>query len=128
VRFRVEQHFAAIAVGVREQRDQIRHRAARHNHPGFLSGGGRGHFLETADGGVAIAAVVTEFGAPHGVAHLFCRQRAGIGTEIDHYRVTRRHKRRKTAVSSLAGMEHCMLAAKFHAFAIHRALSPAFAN
>jgi hypothetical protein len=50
----------------------------------LLSGRNRRHFFELANGRVAVAAIVAEFGAAHRVTHLFGRMGNRIGAKVDH--------------------------------------------
>ena len=79
----VEQHLAA-APGVREQRHQIRHRAARDEQSGLLAGFRRGQFLQPPYRRVALARVIAELRAPHRLAHLLGREGHGIASQVDH--------------------------------------------
>ena len=40
--------------------------------------------FEAADGRIAFARVVAEFGAAHRLAHLLGRQRHGVASQVDH--------------------------------------------
>jgi hypothetical protein len=83
VRAAVEQHLAT-APGVREQRHQVRHRAARDEDRRLLAEPGGGGRFQAANGRIALARVVAQLGAAHRLAHLLGRQRDGVASQIDH--------------------------------------------
>ncbi len=70
------------ARAMRQHRGQIPHRAARHEHRGFLAHHLRRQPFEPIDGRVFAINIVAEFGARHRLAHLFGRQRDSVAAEI----------------------------------------------
>ena len=67
-----------------EQREQVRHRAARHVERGLLADAlGRG-LLEAPHRGVVAQHVVADFGARHRLAHRVGGLGDGVGPQVDH--------------------------------------------
>ena len=71
---------------VREQRDEVRHRAGRHEERGFLAHRLGGRLLEGADRRVLAHEVVPDLGAMHRLAHLGGGPRHGVRAEVDDLR------------------------------------------
>ncbi len=74
-----------VATGkVRHQRDQVAHRAARHEQAGLLAQERGGTGLELVDRGVVTEDVVADPGSGHRAAHGVGGVGDGVGAEIDH--------------------------------------------
>src|SRR5713226_10565588 len=66
-----------------QERDEVRHRAARNHDGRLLAGNPRGHLLEPVNAGILAVNVVAEFGARYRFAHLVAGQGYGVAAKID---------------------------------------------